>query len=823
MMMVSAMLATAAMTLMLATAARAEPILYAPSASVEIEYTTLFRDEAFAVTAALEWSELDAEYAQGDALYWRLFVDGQEYSTGSEALNESRILPDSIDMGDVTVDHTGLVTVSADLSLDSTFADADVTTSGDASAQAINAGASIVPLIVVLFVAVTLQKVEIALVLGIFVGACMVAGELRQGFIDTFQTYLLEAVADSSHQFVILFSLFLSGLVAMMQRTGGMDGLSATIVKFARNARWAQVIAMASGILIFFDDYTNTLVIGNTMRPILDNFVSREKTAWITDATSAPIASISPISSWVGFEVSLIQTELDRITESNGGTSPEGLPSSAYAIFLETIAYRYYPIYLIVFQLSLALMQRDFGPMLVAERKVFISGRTDGGEGAFDGAAGLTNDIQPKKGVPRYAYNMLLPIAVLVLLVFWVLVTTGRSASDADADFLTVIQNSDSYSALLIGTVGAAVCAMVLYMLQFVKNGHLAIPTPRGLWELVRPCKSKKETTTSSSSSSSKGPEATEQAVDDKVAAGKTLSEEDTRGAASSNGAESADGDATMNDDIARPLLSPVESFEYFLMGLTTLFPAVIVLVLAWTMGSIMTTVGCDRLFSRAITSGLNVDYLPTITFIISAFMAIATGSSWSVMTIVFPLVTQPAWIASDGDLNIFYGTIAAVLAGSVLGDHCSPISDTTVLSCLASRCDLQRHVRTQAPYALTVGVVSIIVGTIPVGVGSYSTGAAMGVGIVVTIVLCFIMSAPTRGASGRLDPFLELYLLITKDAKLRELKEATRRAASEDQSTSAGSDAHLYEGNDEVEDADADASASSNSNNDGNKAIASV
>ncbi|GBG26054.1 Malate-2H+/Na+-lactate antiporter [Hondaea fermentalgiana] len=739
----------------MAAVAQADTIMYAPSIDeVSMGYDTLFKDEEFDVTAAISWGDLDAAYAQGDYLYWRLSVNGAAFSSGSELINASRVLLSEITATGVT-SELGTTTATMEVSLDASFADEDVTSSGEASAQAINAGASVVPLIIVLLVAIFLRDVQASLFSGIFIGACMTAGDLRTGFIDTFATYLVNAVADADHQFVILFSLFLSGVVSMMQRSGGTRGLTSLMIRYAKTSRTVQVLAFCSGLLLFFDDYTNSLVIGNTMRPILDNFVSREKTAWITDATSAPIASISPISSWVGYEVSLIQTEIDRIVETNGGTAPTGLPTSGYAVFLSTIAYRYYPIYLIVFQLSLAIMQRDFGPMLIAERKIYISGRKDGGEGAFEGGGHL-QQVKVRSSTPARAWNMLVPVAILVILVFYILVETGRSSTGADADFLDVIQASDSYTALLIGTVGTAVCIAVFYALQFTKDGEMTLPTAQSFKDMLP-------------NLSCFGDKEEPKPKMDKV------------GSVASYNDDGEEEDIVDPSAGPRMLMSPMDSFTTFVNGLVHLFPAIIVLVLAWTVGSIMTTVGADRLFARAITGGsLNVGYLPTLTFTISCIMAIALGSSWSVMTIVFPLVTQPAWEASNGDLNIFYGTMGAVLAGSVMGDHCSPISDTTVLSSMAAACRLDAHVRTQAPYALLVALISLFCGCMPVGTGGYSTGVGMGIGSIVTIVLAFLLTAPVRCASGRLDPMTELYLLITKDEGLAEIKTETARTYAE-------------------------------------------
>ena len=105
------------------------------------------------------------------------------------------------------------------------------------------------------------------------------------------------------------------------------------------------------GIFVFFDDYANVLLAGKTLRPLLDVLcVSREKLAFVVDATAAPIASISPVSSWVGFEVGLIQEQLDRIEELEGSLG--SIESSGFAVFFQSIKYRYYPIFMIVLMIA---------------------------------------------------------------------------------------------------------------------------------------------------------------------------------------------------------------------------------------------------------------------------------------------------------------------------------------------------------------------------------------------------------------------------------------------------------------------------------------
>lgn len=157
---------------------------------------------------------------------------------------------------------------------------------------------------------------ELSLFVGVFVGSCMIAGNINDGFKATLDTYILGAINDEGHVFVVLFTLFLSGLVGMMQKSGGMLGFTKDVSSLATTPRLGQAACFAVGCFVFFDDYANVLLAGETMRPLLDLLsVSREKLAFLVDATAAPVASISPVSSWVGFEVDLIQQEIDKIID----------------------------------------------------------------------------------------------------------------------------------------------------------------------------------------------------------------------------------------------------------------------------------------------------------------------------------------------------------------------------------------------------------------------------------------------------------------------------------------------------------------------------
>jgi Na+/H+ antiporter NhaC len=186
---------------------------------------------------------------------------------------------------------------------------------------------------------------------------------------------------------------------------------------YATTARTGQIACFCVGIMVFFDDYANCLLAGKTLRPLLDSlFVSREKLAFIVDATAAPVASISPVSSWVGFEIGLIQEQLDRIIKLEG-TEDIGIKTSGFGVFLQSIKYRYYPIFMLILMMALIFSQRDMGSLLIAERKTEVYKRTDGGDSATDKSANETGGVeanQPRKDTPLRSWNMILPILLLV-------------------------------------------------------------------------------------------------------------------------------------------------------------------------------------------------------------------------------------------------------------------------------------------------------------------------------------------------------------------------------------------------------------------------
>ena len=266
-----------------------------------------------------------------------------------------------------------------------------------------------------------------------------------------------------------------------------MLGFTNSISKIAKTPRAGQFACMCVGILIFFDDYANLLLTGETMKPLMDMlFVSREKFSFIVDATSAPIASISPISSWVGFEAGLVQEAIDTLKERNGGEKLT-IPETGFAVFLQSIRFSYYSLFMIGLIAMLIATQRDYGPMLIAERKVRVYDRSDGGPGATNaGKTEGTKQNEPREDQPLLMHNLLIPIVIWIVLVFVILVNSGTEAG-ANQSFIEKIELGDSYMALLYGTMGTAWIAMILYLLQITipGTGKLALPTPSLVMDML--------------------------------------------------------------------------------------------------------------------------------------------------------------------------------------------------------------------------------------------------------------------------------------------------------------------------------------------------
>lgn len=493
---------------------------------------------------------------------------------------------------------------------------------------------SILPPLLAISFALVFKRVIPALFLGIWLGAWLIhdarlAG-IWSGLLDSFEIYVKTALADSDHAAVILFSLMIGGMVGIISRNGGMQGIVNRIVRWADSARHSCMTAATMGLAIFFDDYANTLVVGNAMRPVTDAMrVSREKLAYIVDSTAAPIACIALITTWVGYEVGLIDSALGAVP---------GLDGQGYFVYLATIPYSFYPILSLAFVFMVAWSGRDFGPMLKAERAARAGEIHEGTPSRRHDTDG--QEITPVDGKPQRAVNALLPIAVLIVGVIVGLYVTGsRAVEGPDPGLRDIIGAADAYRSLMWASLLGVLVAGALSLSQRILD--------------------------------------LEQVVD------------------------------------------------AWYRGLRAMLKAIIILILAWSLGQVTDVLGTADFLVSVLGDTLPAWLLPTLVFLIAAGTGFGTGSSWGAMAILIPLTIPLTWavmqsqgLAGPEHMHILYSAIASVLAGSVWGDHCSPISDTTILSSLSSGCDHVEHVRTQLPYAMTVGAVSIGAGSIPVALG---------------------------------------------------------------------------------------------------------
>ena len=266
---------------------------------------------------------------------------------------------------------------------------------------------SILPPVVAIILALITREVISSLFLGTVIGATFVFSyNPFIGFLRTLDKYLLGSVADTAHSAIIIFSLCLGGMIGVVNRTGGMQGIVDLISRMVRGPRSAQLATWCMGVLIFFDDYANTLIVGNSMRPVTDkNRISREKLSYIVDSTSAPVAGIAVLSTWIGYEIGLIREAFVNL----------GIPeTNFYGVFLQTIPFRFYCLLTLFFGFMIAFFRRDFGPMLKAEQRAYHEGKV-----LSDAARPISSpeSAAPElpADMPKRWYNAAIPIAIVII------------------------------------------------------------------------------------------------------------------------------------------------------------------------------------------------------------------------------------------------------------------------------------------------------------------------------------------------------------------------------------------------------------------------
>ena len=488
---------------------------------------------------------------------------------------------------------------------------------------------SLMPAFLAIAVALVLRNVVPALLLGLWLGSTALQGftplGALQGLLDVLVVFVVGALANPDRAAIIVFTMMIGGMVGIITRNGGMAAIVRVVVSKAKSAVGGQVSVWGMGLMIFFDDYANTLVVGNTARPITDHLkISREKLAYIVDSTAAPVVCLALVTTWIGYQVSLIDQAMQDIDALADTT--------AYAMFLNSLPYSFYPILAVLFVLAVASTGRDMGPMYRAELRARAGQVETKSRDAMPALDGDTLEAKPE--VPMRPVNAFLPIIVLILTLAAGMFVTGQGETITD-----IVGSADPYKAMMWASFIGALVAASMSIGQRILTAHEAVDAWYG-------------------------------------------------------GARA------------------------------TLF-GMIVLILAWSMSAVTGDLNAKGYLISILGDALPVQLVPAVVFVLSAITAFSTGTSWGTMGILLPLVLPLTWavmsvagVADPSGMHIMYSAISCVLAGAVWGDHCSPISDTTVLSSIASGCDHIEHVRTQLPYALLVGIVAISVGTIPGGYG---------------------------------------------------------------------------------------------------------
>lgn len=373
------------------------------------------------------------------------------------------------------------------------------------------------------------------------------------------------------------------------------------------------------------------------MRPVTDKMkISREKLSFIVDATAAPVAGIALISTWVGYEISLIKNAYAAI----------GQNVNAYGIFVSTIPYRFYNILILMFIVFIAIFSKDFGPMLKAERRARSTGKV-----LSDTAKPMISeesaDVKPKEGIKLSMWNAVIPIGVLVLSAFagfyyngYVTIIGGK-----DKELIALLKNYPSSFAAIRETFGASNASIVLFQSALIASITAMI---MGIFQKIF-----------------------------------TLS----------------------------------EAVDTWIQGMKSLVITGVILVLAWSLSGVIKELGTAKFLVSILSDTIPKFLLPSIIFILGSIISFATGTSYGTMGILMPLTVPLAYAVSPDSSYIIIST-GAVLTGAIFGDHCSPISDTTILSSMGSACDHIDHTKTQIWYSLVVASVTILFGYIPCGLG---------------------------------------------------------------------------------------------------------
>lgn len=509
---------------------------------------------------------------------------------------------------------------------------------------------SVIPPLIAITLAVITTKLFLSL--GVAVGTGLILAWTQQE--PSIQSYTSEIVwfvravtisndgIDLFNVWVILFVLFMMSMISVVIASGGIASAISILSHLARGPRTTQLITAVMGTLIFIGDYSNAMLVGPTMRPITDRYkVSREKLAYIVDSTSAPIAGLAFVSTWIGYEVGLFNAVAENI----------GLTSDGYSMFFDALPFRFYCILTIFFVIVNSVSGRDYGLMRSAQRRARNLGEVSASDAKVMG--GITANIETEQSKTQL-FSAIIPLTLLFTLILGGLWVDGNGTGSVFS--LTSWRNALSEannvkvlaSAAITSFIAAIICGFLFSRMTF--------------------------------------------------------------------------------SEISRAVKEGLSG---------TLLPICIILC-AWGIKA-----SCDRLFTGQFIASLLSDvvsplWFPALVFVVASLTSFATGTSWGTMAILIPTAVPVAFLLDNSTYGITtIICLGAVLDGAIFGDHCSPISDTTILSAIVSSCDPMHHVRTQMPYALTVAVIALMFGYLPAALSLPSwIGILIGMGVIVLLYI---------------------------------------------------------------------------------------
>ena len=497
---------------------------------------------------------------------------------------------------------------------------------------------SVLPPFLAVVMALVSRKLLLSLGSAIILGAFLFAIENNTDNIllataANSVNYLYTNATDSWNLKVLAFVICILSMIAVIIVAGGLKGIVNYLLPFAKTPRSTQFISALAGLIVFIDDYANTMIVGSSMRPITDQYkISREKLAFIIDATSAPVAGLAVISTWIGFEVGLFGDVSKTLNMGMDG----------YSMFFDALAFRFYCILMLLFVFLNIFMGREFGPMLLAENRARNTGKLNADDARL--SANSSFSLSEPHVLSRVsAKTALIPFAVLFMVLIVGLWLDGggmQQLQHSVTNFFSpnawrmVIANTQNSTSILLLSAFSGLIVSIFVAARLAK-------TPAS--EIVKAVKA----------------------------------------------------------------------------GTKSSFLPVLILLLAWSLKSVCDDINTGQYIVTLLSPHLSPLWFPAILFFIAAITAFGTGTSWGTMSILIPIAIPVAYALDDQS----YGLITIICLGSVLdgaifGDHCSPISDTTIMSSISAQCDHIHHVQTQIPYSLFVAIIALFVGYLPAAMG---------------------------------------------------------------------------------------------------------